>query len=507
MMSSAGKICDIVILNEGGFAPLAAQENFSSFHDLKVAQLLPDFLRKRLNHFGFSSIRFVDNLGQITAGANTYIAAVNILNPLIDPLLIVRMIEKLKKYPEYAKCTSSGTVPGTEADFVIRAEHWAQRDSPQLACYTLLEDTQAKYNCQLNLRKLRRIKIFKYLAEHIKGLETFTTPEIIRLLEREDIFQAIVSYCEDVRLVHLTNCPHCQGELKPVHTSVSQTMIGYVPESRPFHYQCEKCRLVVVSPHVHRDDTYKLYDFYNQEGQGQNYLVNRKSRFSVYDLAMTLIESKLPENAKGLDLGSGSGTFIFYLAEHKSQWDMLASDLATTLTYFKYPPHIKTKPLNFLKDPLGTNEYDLISTWEVVEHMEFADFEKLLDKIQTALRPGGIFVFSTPDFDSPFSQGWDFYSVNSPQHLLVFPKSWLINYFSKHPGFELIGIRNETEFLIDHTAWFKYWATTSRNFQTKSLAQLFKAMLDDPKLKQEIKQFVDQNNLGISMAVAIRKNK
>ncbi|MFH1441050.1 MAG: class I SAM-dependent methyltransferase [Candidatus Omnitrophota bacterium] len=494
----------IFILNEKGFAPIK-KDNFLSYEDLGVAKLLPNFIVKRLKCFGFSNCSFIDTLDEIKDCDCGFIAVVNMSNPFIDGELFSKMMSLLEKYTDYDMCKCEGAIPGTEPDFVMRTGAWKDREKRHLKCLEVRHDTQSRYNSQVNLRKFKRIKIFKDLVQHIDGLERLTIDELMSLFSSDEVFRRIISYCEDVSLVNLSRCPHCGAEIEPLRATVSQPMIGFIPDIKPYHYQCVHCSLIVVSPTVKEEETSILYDLYYREGQGQNYFLGEQSRYQCYDAAMKLIKPLISEKTKCLDLGSGSGTFIYYTREHYPSWDVTASDLPDVLKYFKYPKEIKTKPLNFLKDNIGYGEQDLITTWEVIEHIPFSSFNKLLKNIYDALRSGGVFVFSTPDFDSPFCQAWDFYNLCPPHHLLVFSKSWMYSFFNDHPNFELIGITSTTEALLRYKSWFKYFASTSKNFESRAQAKLFLEILNDDCMRESFKDLLARKNWGMEMIVAVKK--
>jgi len=324
-------------------------------------------------------------------------------------------------------------------------------------------------------------------------------------LRRSEVFEKIISYFEDVSLVYLSKCPHCGGEIQPLNATVSQPMIGYIPDGEPYYYRCVNCKLIVLSPHVTSEESFKLYDMYYKEGQGREYFVQRGCGHKHHQSGVSMIESFLPRETRGIDLGSGSGTFIHYTREHYPSWHIIASDFSETLEHFNYSDSIEARSLDFLKEPIGDNEYDLITAWEVVEHVPFSGFENLLVKIHAALKPSGIFLFSTPDFDSLLCQVWDFWNVCPPHHMLVFSSSWIHDYFSKHSDFKLLGIVNESEIMTYHESWFKYWASTSKNYETRALAKLFLELLNDENMNQSFNEFLSLKKWGMEMIVAVQK--
>ena len=494
----------VFVVNKGGFAPLN-KVNFSSYKELGIDELLPEFVSKRLEFFGYKNICFIKDLDEIDIIGSEFAVVIDITNPFTDTELLSKMVLSLKKYQDYDICKSEGAIPGSESDFVVRANVWEHKDFESLNCLKVKSNTQSDYNCQINLRKFKRIKIFKNLVESVNRLECLTIDELMSLFTSDEVFEKIISYFEDVSLVYLSECPYCSSGIEPLKASVSQPMIGFIPASKPYYYQCVNCKLIVLSPTVSSNETYKLYDTYYKEGQAQSYFLNRKSRHQHYESAIKILKPLLPKKVEGLDLGSGAGSFIFYIHKHHPSWDIIASDLPSVLKYFQYPKKVKTKALNFLKEPLGKNRYDLITSWEVIEHIPFSAFEDLLKNVYRALKPSGILTFSTPDFDSPFCQAWDFYNLCPPHHLLVFFKSWMRKFFSQHAMFELIGIASESEVFLVYESWFKYWSTASKNFENCASAKLFLEILRDKQMNKLFKKLLSRKNWGMEMIVTVKK--
>jgi len=494
----------ILVLNEGKFTSLD-KDNLLPYKALGIEEVLINFLKKRLEFFGFKNYSFAPHPKAIKAIHGKYLAVVNIVNPFIDTDLLFKMVSCLEKYKDYDLCKPEGAVPGTEPDFVVRWESWQKKEFESLNCLEVRHDTQLRYNCQINLRKLKRIKIFTNLVKSIAGLEGLKINELMELLSRDEVFEKVISYFEDVPLIYLKECPHCKGELEPLLPTVSQPMIGFIPDSKPYHFQCAHCKLIVLSPTIPGEETHQLYDFYYREGQGKDFFLRIKSRFGLYKDLLELIRPLLPKKARGIDLGAGAGNFTHYVSQHVPAWNIVVSDFPETFKYFKYSKGVETKSLNFLKEEIGKNEFDLVTAWEVIEHIPFQSFENLLDNIHRALSPSGLACFSTPNFDSLLCQGWDFYNLCPPHHLLVFSESWMRKYFSNHPQFEIVEIFGESEIFINFEAWFKYWMVTSKNFQSRALAKLFLELLRDKKINKTLKDFFQKKLWGMSMIVVIRK--
>lgn len=98
-------------------------------------------------------------------------------------------------------------------------------------------------------------------------------------------------------------------------------------------------------------------------------------------------------NKKWLDLGCSDGSFVRLLA---------------SLGYYPtgidvWDPKLKTEDsweyiqcdLNIKSIPVDSCAYDIISALELIEHI--IDTDKLLNEIYRAIKPGGLFILSTPN--------------------------------------------------------------------------------------------------------------
>lgn len=495
----------IYILNEGGFRSLD-KDGFLSYEKLGMLDILQSFITKRLEHFGYKNYSFIRNLSEIKINNYEYSCVINMVNPFVDSDLILKMASILKENPEYESCRCEGAVPGTEPDLVFKTKVLKNKNITELKCLTYTHNTQSIYNNQFNLRKLKRVKMFSKIINLIEDSETLTISELIEKLHDDKIFEKLVSYFEDVKLEYLEKCPCCNSELQSLFANVSQSFIGYIPQDKPWYYQCIKCKLIMLSPYVNSDDAEKLYDFYNSESQGTAYFLRRGARYAHYDIAISMVQDVLPKETNAIDLGCGSGAFIFYIKEQEPSWNIIGCDLSERVKFFKEgQKNIEILSLNFLKDDIGTNKYDLITAWEVIEHIPFSDVKMLLHKIHKALKPNGIFLFSTPDFDSPLSKMFDFYALCPPHHPLVFSKSWMNYYFKDNKQFKILKIENESAMLEIYESWFSYWMTTSKHFESRETANFMLELLREQNASKAFHDFIKKKEWGTDMIVALQK--
>jgi hypothetical protein len=108
--------------------------------------------------------------------------------------------------------------------------------------------------------------MFLFLLEHIKNMHTLNIDSFFESLTKDDIFEKLAAFGEDVKIHFHKDCPHCKGGLTPLAMRMSQPFCGYLPISRPLYHECEKCGLVAekeenlpvilpeISDYLPRDD-------------------------------------------------------------------------------------------------------------------------------------------------------------------------------------------------------------------------------------------------------------
>ena len=115
--------------------------------------------------------------------------------------------------------------------------------------------------------------------------------------------------------------------------------------------------------------------------------------------ALRWIENERPRG-RLLEVGSGPGTFL--LVAQRRGWDVtgveptkLAADRAQSLGVNSYNGTIE--------DFAATHDqkFDVVTSFEVIEHVP--DVLGMLAAIRSVLKPDGVFVFSVPNLDDPYT--------------------------------------------------------------------------------------------------------
>lgn len=116
-----------------------------------------------------------------------------------------------------------------------------------------------------------------------------------------------------------------------------------------------------------------------------------------------------------LDIGCHTGDFLAALPPSCRKFGVEINPLAARIAAQALPAASITTG-DIVEMNLEENRYDLITAWDVVEHIP--RLGSMLQKIANSLTPDGVFVFETGDFASDFARvagmAWYYYAV--PDH-------------------------------------------------------------------------------------------
>lgn len=109
--------------------------------------------------------------------------------------------------------------------------------------------------------------------------------------------------------------------------------------------------------------------------------------------------SNLRDKVKGnriLDVGCGRGDFVY--AARGTGWIIEGIELSEAAVKSAQAHSLPVKLLDFFSDQLNQNQYDVITFFEVIEHLP--DVTSFLRRAEQLLTPGGIIYLTTPNHDS-----------------------------------------------------------------------------------------------------------
>ena len=189
------------------------------------------------------------------------------------------------------------------------------------------------------------------------------------------------------------HCPFCNGK-KLVSFSASA---HDSPPKTVSIIECQTCQAGWQWP-LKQTETQSAIDFENnyvQHSQGSYF--DPVKRDSVARFQCTFLEGMAQQPGRLLDVGCGDGNFCRAMAQRG--WDVLGLDPAlpaeSTEVYASGQIRLTRSGLSDLAD---SELFDIITLWDVVEHVELP--QQLIALAASRLAPGGRLVVETGNYQS-----------------------------------------------------------------------------------------------------------
>lgn len=438
--------------------------------------LVMDFLKKRLRHFGFKNICEMNSIQKhdvnVALEKYDFVVTVTALNPFIDPDIISDAQDELLEFGAQTAVVK-GAIPGTEFNKIYYSR------APENNRHTFHTDSQEKHNSQFNLFKYKRLKLFLDMSRTFPETCNLRTEELISFFAEKHKF-FLRNGSEDIKLKTINQCPHCGSKRKQkLKGNASQPMIGFVNVNKTLYEECLNCGLIYMPSYIPATANKFLYDNFDAQDQGiaTENLDETGMRINQR-MILNMMDDLLCKDAKILDLGGGAGRWSYEIKRHNQNWDVHHSDIDIKQHHYLSEVGVKSRFIDFVNGNIPQENFDLITAIEVIEHVDFEAFRSMLNKVQRALKKGGHFIFTTPDYDSPLCRGFDYFNCMAPQHQLVFRRSWLESYFedSKN-GFRIFSSTAGGELFESLDSFFHYYENTCPTDQYRSLASILKLLL------------------------------
>lgn len=206
-------------------------------------------------------------------------------------------------------------------------------------------------------------------------------------------------------------------------------------------FQCQACDFVFLPPYYRQFIDYTNYkgdSVLAQIRQGNNWLKVQRQKLK-FDLI-----SKYKPQGKLMDLGCGWGHFL--LAAKELGYDIYGIEIAKSLhEYCTKDLKLPVEDVNLFDMP-DQARFDLITMWDVLEHIDAAD--AFLEKCHTLLKPGGFVFIQVPAIDSYLSrkkkEDWAMISLD---HVNYFSRKTVTQLFERK-GFKVREIKSSLELKI-----------------------------------------------------------
>ena len=192
--------------------------------------------------------------------------------------------------------------------------------------------------------------------------------------------------------------------------------------------RCAECGLLMLNPRPTADE---MSAYYPQEYEP--YLRTRSAlRSQLSDLVLRLklrarvgFVRDFGSQGDLLDVGCGSGGFLRQVSQ-LGGWRVKGVELNPSVAQFvRERLGLDVFSGEVMDAGFADNSFDIVTMWDVLEHVR--DPLRVLGEVRRILRPGGLFLCSTPNAESVdarlFGRYWIGYDI--PRHLYVFSTSTL----------------------------------------------------------------------------------
>lgn len=186
-------------------------------------------------------------------------------------------------------------------------------------------------------------------------------------------------------------------------------------------------QMMVTSPvPLDLENYYKSEDYISHTNSNKSVLskVYQKVRKVTLQKKVTLLNSFQSSGKKVLDIGSGTGDFLATCK--KDNWTIFGVEPSEAARKISKEKGIAVEPdLTSLEE----NEFDVITLWHVLEHVE--NLMEYIETLKEKLKENGTLIIAVPNYKSfdanYYKEYWAAYDV--PRHLWHFSQTSIENLF------------------------------------------------------------------------------
>ncbi len=208
-----------------------------------------------------------------------------------------------------------------------------------------------------------------------------------------------------------------------------------------------------------------------------------------------------------LEIGCGMGIFLDEM--RRKGWSVTGIEPNPKASeYARKRFELEIMPSTLEESDLSSESFDVICLWNVLEHLPAP--ASALKKLQSALKPGGLLVFSIPNLESLdrrlFGESWIGWEL--PRHLYLFPKRAL-SVFLEQNGMAIIAKKVSSGsyygfllslyiYLRDHSELDRQTVyrliSSARQMPIRIMASPFFWILDELRLSPVLTYYIRKNS-------------
>ena len=162
--------------------------------------------------------------------------------------------------------------------------------------------------------------------------------------------------------------------------------------------KCKKCGFQYINPRIRQDLIIKGYS----DGTDENFASQAKGRERTFARCLDKVEKHLPpskveKRGRVLDIGTANGSFL-HVAK-KRGWEVEGLELNRWLCAWARKNYkIQVQPRNLFDQNYPDNHFDLVTLWDVLEHVP--DAKKMLEECHRITKKDGYVVINYPNVGS-----------------------------------------------------------------------------------------------------------
>jgi 2-polyprenyl-3-methyl-5-hydroxy-6-metoxy-1,4-benzoquinol methylase len=198
--------------------------------------------------------------------------------------------------------------------------------------------------------------------------------------------------------------------------------------------RCSDCGLVFVDTYAQTTNPQVFYNEYykNETGSRFNFGIEYVIRMLRFFRAFKIF-SIHPKAQSILDIGSGRGWMLYYLKKYYHYKIAMGNQPSKpALEFSRKKLGLDVDNIDFLLADFGTQKFDVITMWHVLEHVDRP--ESYIEKISRCLAPGGQLVIEVPNFNS-WTACWTgayWLGLDLKYHLYFFTPETLSEMLQRH---------------------------------------------------------------------------
>ncbi len=174
-----------------------------------------------------------------------------------------------------------------------------------------------------------------------------------------------------------------------------------------------------------------------KEGHGYgNYDADKEPMRNFYINALAYAESLVRKPGFIFDIGAATGFFL-EIAQERG-WKVAGVEISAYAAQLAQKKGIAVQS-GVLKDAQLDAPVDVATLWDVIEHVQ--DPIQEMQQVSRILKPGGIVLFTTPDFRSGYARllGKRWHAIVPPEHLHFFTRQSM-RLLLEQTGFEVVSM-------------------------------------------------------------------